>query len=131
MSAFAALPKFVVVGFANTILALSLIFIAKAAFGFGDATANAIGYGIALTSSFALNRRWTFRHAGASTHSLPVFIVVQLVAYISNLFCVLAMIRHGVDEYWAQVLGIPPYTVISFLGSRFLVFPDESAERNN
>lgn len=130
MSVFAALPKFLLVGVANTLLALSVIFFAKAVLGFGDAKANGFGYAIALAFSFAVNRRWTFRHSGATSHSLPAFIVVQLVAYLSNLFCVLGMIRYGVDAYWAQVLGIPPYTVISFLGSRFFVFPDKSAERN-
>lgn len=130
MSALTVLPRFLLVGVANTLLALTVIFLAKSALGFGDAAANGIGYGIALACSFVLNRRWTFRHGGAPTRSLPAFIVVQIVAYIFNLVCVLVLIHIGVDAYWAQVLGIPPYTIISFLGSRFFVFPSKSSGRH-
>jgi putative flippase GtrA len=119
--------RFLVVGVANTFAALGLIFIAKAWLGLGDATANALGYALGLSLSFTLNRRWTFRHGGALGRSVPAFLLVQALAYGLNLLCVLALIDWGMNAYLAQTLGIPPYTLASYLGSRYLVFAEPAA----
>lgn len=122
MGTLSQLPKFLFVGLANTLVALLIIFTAKAGLEMGDASANALGYAVGLLLSFTLNRRWTFRHSGSVTRSLPVFLTVQAVAYLFNLLSVLWLIAQGMDAYGAQVCGILPYTAISFLGSRFLAF---------
>ena len=122
------LPKFLFVGLANTLVALLVIFTAKAGLEMGDASANALGYAVGMILSFTLNKRWTFRHSGSVTRSLPVFLAVQGVAYFFNLLFVLWLIAQGMNAYWAQVCGIPPYTVISFLGSRFLAFRSQDTK---
>lgn len=121
--------RFIVVGIGNTLIALALIFLAKGVFGFGDAVANGIGYAIGLLVGFLLNRNWTFRHGGSIARSLPAFLFVQAVAYALNLYCVLSLIELGVDSYWAQVWGIPPYTLVSYVGSRWFVFAASGSKR--
>jgi putative flippase GtrA len=116
------LARFLLVGVMNTLTTLSLIFLAKGWMGLGDAAANALGYAVGLTLSFILNRRWTFRHQGSISRSLPAFLAVQALAYLLNLTCVLSLIELGVNAYLAQAMGIPPYTLASYLGSRYLVF---------
>lgn len=122
----ATFMRFLFVGLANTAAALGVIFFAKIWLGLGDALANVLGYAFGLTLSFLLNRRWTFRHSGALSRSVPTFLLVQAVAYLLNLYCVLTLIDWGVNSFLAQILGIPPYTVMSYLGSRYLVFADSA-----
>ena len=114
--------RFMLVGIVNTLVGLGSIFAAKGIFGIGDVAANAIGYGIGLLVSFSLNRSWTFRHNGPVVRAIVAFLIVQAAAYSLNLACVLGMIEYGIDSYLAQALGMPPYMVVSYLGSRYFAF---------
>jgi len=115
--------KFAVVGVANTLVGLSSIYLGKWLLGFGDVMANACGYSIGLALSFILNRRWTFRHSGPVIPALARFFAVFILAYLSNLVTVLLAIKSlEANSYLAQASGILPYTVIFFLGSRYVAF---------
>ena len=115
--------KFLGVGVANTLVALLVIYSAKWFFNLGDVTANALGYAIGLAVSFTLNSRWTFVHCGPQLPALAKFMLVALVAYGINLLTVMVAIHSiGLNDYIAQALGIPPYTLTSFFASKYLVF---------
>ena len=114
--------RFLLVGIVNTLVGLASIFAAKGIFGMGDVAANALGYGIGLLTSFSLNRSWTFCHKGPVVRAVVAFLIAQAVAYSLNLACVLGMIKYGIDSYLAQALGVPPYMVVSYLGSRYFAF---------
>lgn len=118
--------RFVLVGMVNTLVGLTLIYAAKWFLGAGDVAANAFGYSIGLLVSFTLNRAWTFAHRGHAGRAFATFLAVQCVAYGLNLVCVLGLISYGVDSYVAQAFGIPPYTIVSYLGSRYLAFASGS-----
>lgn len=123
LAVFGAPLKFLVVGVANTLVGLAVIYLCKWLFVFGDVLANVCGYAVGLAVSFALNRNWTFRHRGRVNQALVRFLAVFVVAYVCNLVVVLALIRHwGVNAYLAQALGIVPYTLVSYLGSRYFAF---------
>lgn len=115
--------RFLGVGVANTLIALLVIYAAKWLAHVDDVAANALGYGVGLLTSFALNSRWTFAHRGPQWPALARFLLVALVAYGMNLLTVMAAIHWaGLNGYLAQALGIPPYTVTSFFASKYLVF---------
>lgn len=114
--------RFLLVGIVNTLVGLASIFAAKGIFGMGDVAANALGYGVGLLTSFSLNRSWTFRHNGPVFRAIVSFLIAQSVAYSLNLTCVLGMIEYGIDSYLAQALGMPPYMVVSYLGTRYFAF---------
>ncbi|WHZ28993.1 MAG: hypothetical protein OJF51_003793 [Nitrospira sp.] len=117
------LVKFAIVGVANTLVGLCSIYLCKWLLSFGDVLANACGYSLGLALSFFLNRRWTFRHSGPLIPSLLRFLLIFMLAYMSNLATVLALINAiGIDPYYAQAGGILPYTVIFFFGGRFVAF---------
>ena len=60
--------------------------------------------------------------------ALAKFLLVALAAYGMNLLTVMAAIHYaGLNGYLAQALGIPPYTVTSFLAAKYLVFRTGSA----
>lgn len=120
--------KFLSVGVANTLIALMVIYAAKWLANVGDLAANAMGYSVGLLASFTLNSRWTFAHRGPQWPALAGFLLVSLVAYGMNVLTVMAAIHQfGVNDYLAQALGIPPYTLTSFLASKYLVFRSDSA----
>ena len=115
--------RYLLTGIANTFAGLSVIYLAKWLIGMGDIAANALGYGIGLMLSFALNKRWTFQHAGPALPAIVRFLVVIGIAYIANLVVVVSSINAlEINSYVAQALGIIPYTIIGYLGSRFYAF---------
>ena len=115
--------RFVLVGLVNTFTGLSVIYGMKAILAAGDVLANLVGYAIGLCVSFILNRTWTFRHEGHIAPAAVKFLLVFAVAYVTNLTVVLVCIHWiGLNSYLAQAMGIPPYTIVFFLLSRFFVF---------
>jgi putative flippase GtrA len=119
----ASLVRFLLVGIANTLVGLSVIYLIKWFSAVGDALANACGYAIGLMVSFMLNRNWTFRHSGAILPAAVRFFIVFAIAYIANLGTVLTLVhRFGINGYLAQLLGVPPYTALFYLGSRYVAF---------
>jgi putative flippase GtrA len=117
------LVRFAVVGVANTIAGLALIFACKALLGLGDAAANFIGYAIALLLGFAWNKRWTFEWSGPAAGALGRYLLVLLAAYLANLCVTMLALRvMHVDSYLAQAAGVLPYAITGYLGSRFFAF---------
>jgi putative flippase GtrA len=115
--------RYLAVGVGNTIVGLSVIYLGMYALGLGNAPANVLGYAIGILVSFVMNRRWTFKHDGATFPAFARFIGVLCVAYVVNLVTVLVLADgFGMDRYLAQAAGIPPYTLIGYLGSRWFAF---------
>ena len=114
---------FLLVGVANTLVGLSVIYLIKWLGAAGDTIANACGYVFGLLVSFILNRNWTFRHSGTVLPAAIRFLMVFAIAYAANLGVVLILIHQvGVNGYFAQLLGVPPYTALFYLGSRYFAF---------
>jgi putative flippase GtrA len=120
---FLQLGRFLSVGALNTIVGLLVIFAMKWFYSVSDVAANLLGYTVGLLLSFSLNSRWTFAYTGAKLPALAKFAAVTILAYCMNLVTVLAAIRYlDLNGYLAQVIGIVPYTVTSFLASKYIVF---------
>lgn len=118
----ASIARFLVVGLANTCVGLVIIFVSLR-LGAADVTANALGYGTGLIVSFFGNKKWAFRHTGAIWPAFLRFMLVFAVAYGSNLATTLMMLRLlGNGSFVAQVAGMIPYTILSFLGSHLIAF---------
>jgi len=117
--------KFIAVGLTNTAVGISIIYLLKW-FGAGDVAANAAGYAVGLMVSFVLNRRWTFEHSGAVVPAALRFLMIFAGAYLVNLLTVLALLKvFHVNGYIAQLMGVPPYTILFYLGSRYFAFRRE------
>ena len=119
------LLRFLTVGVANTAIGLSSVFAAMRFLDMSEAAANALGYAIGVTFSFIANRAWTFGDGAPAIQSFPRWLVVAGCAYLSNLVVVLAAYQFlGVDSYLSQLLGVPIYTAVGFLGARYYAFRD-------
>jgi putative flippase GtrA len=116
--------RYLAVGAVNTLIGVAAIYLAIFLFGANDVVANLVGYSLGLACSYVLNRRWTFASDGAVAPQLVKFLLVMLVAYLANLGAVLGLTRYfAVNRYLAQAVGALPYTMIGYLGSRLLAFP--------
>lgn len=117
------LGRFLSVGVLNMVVGLLVIYACKWFFQINDVVANAIGYAAGLTTSFTLNSRWTFVYRGPQMPALIKFMLVAGVAYAMNLLTVVMLIHFTeMNGYLAQALGIPPYTLTTYLASKFIVF---------
>lgn len=115
--------RFLMVGVANMLVGLLVIFSAKYFFGANDVVANAIGYSVGICVSFMLNSRWTFAYKDRLLPAAVKFLLANGIAYAANLLTVMIAINElNVNGYLAQAMGMPAYTVTAYLASRYIVF---------
>lgn len=124
----AKLLRFLMVGVANTMLGLGVIWFSMYVLGLGIVSANAIGYGCGIVLSFFLNRNWTFNHSGSQMPALLRFLAVTAVAYGTNLVVVVNVRHLGINGYMSQLSGAPFYTAVGYLGSRLFAFRDTASD---
>ena len=122
-----AVVKFASVGVLNTLCTLAVIVLLKALFGVGDAAANFTGYAVGLALSFRLNQRWTFNHTAGTLPALLRFMLVFAASYAVNIAVVLGLIAAGLNDYAAHLAGMPFYSVVFYLGCRYVAFPVHAA----
>jgi len=100
-----------------------VIYLAKWLLFLDDITANAMGYSAGLLMSFMLNKSWTFRYSGKFRSAVWRFIIIISIAYAANLCTVIIAIDYyNVNSYLGQALGIIPYAMIGYIGSKLYVF---------
>lgn len=115
--------RFVLVGFANTVLGLAIIYTLKFAVGMHDVSANLLGYALGIGISYATHAAWSFSYRGPVRAALPRYLVVTVLAYLANLVTVSAALYWwGANGYVAQALGVPPYVLVGYLGAKTYVF---------
>jgi putative flippase GtrA len=115
--------RFAVIGLSNTALSLVVIWCALKLFRLPDVEANIIGYVIGFTWSFIWNRKWTFGHRGSIVRGLILVIVVYAVAYCANFVVLTSLVAcFGAGAMWTQLPGMVVYTVVCYLGMKFVAF---------
>ncbi len=121
------LIPFLVTGVTNSIVGFSVIFLCLAV-GTGGIAANIIGYAVALTCSFVLNRHYVFGVRGAISYAeIGRFLLVFTVAFSINMG-VLLMTQSvlGESSAVAQVIAVAAYTLVFYPLSRIFVFKRET-----
>ena len=115
--------RFLVVGCANTVVGLGVIYFAKLVLQFDDLAANAMGFACGLSVSYALNSTWTFEHGRHDIGTVCRFLAAFAVSYGANL-CVLwySIERASMNSYVAQATALLVYAVCFYLLSKLFVF---------
>lgn len=120
------LAKFVSVGLLNTLIGLALIYSLKWGLQWSDVGANLVGYLICIGLGFVLNGRWTFGKASLNSRHLTGYLAVAAIAYLMNFFAVLMSINVlQISGDYAQLVGVPVFTLSSFVLNKIFVFPVE------
>ncbi len=114
---------FIVIGIVNTIITLLVIWLLMF-FGFGDIFSNATGYICGVVTSYLLNRKITFHYKKSSFNIFVRFLFVIIISYLLNLSIVVFCIKViKINRFIAQICGMPFYTLFSFCGCKYYVFP--------
>jgi putative flippase GtrA len=116
--------RFCVVGVANTVTCLAIVWSLRDGGGLPVWLASASGYMVATVQSYVVNRTWTF---GGGEAAVPVG--TQMVRFVALnvltglLFTLLtSLLAPEMGVRWASLLALVPVTGLSFLGARFWVF---------
>jgi len=113
------------VGVFNLLVGMFTIYVAITFLQWSNFWSNILGYAVGLTVSYILNSRFTFKYQGHWKRALPKFALVFVVAYLANIVVVMGLIHYtAISDYYAHWLGIPPYTILFYLGSRFFAFKE-------
>ncbi|NIF76620.1 GtrA family protein [Paraburkholderia sp. Cy-641] len=117
------LVRFLLVGAFNTGFGYCIIFFCMYALKLAPEFSNFIGYAIALGVSYVLNRRFTFESKSKRRGEVARFLVVFLIAYVSNLLLLIFLVRVvQIDKGVSQILSGVLYVGLSFLMNKYYVF---------
>jgi putative flippase GtrA len=120
--------RFLTVGVFNTVFGYCIIF---ACMYLGDLSAevsNVIGYAVGLTTSYLLNRNYTFKSRQGRGGEIVRFVVVFAIAYAANFLTLILLIRElGVHEGVSQILAGAVYVAASYAMNKFYVFRNADA----
>ncbi len=123
------LTKFAGVGLLNTVVGLAIIYSLKWYLQWGEVAANFVGYSICITLGFVLNGRWTFGQSALNLRHMVGYFLVAGIAYLANLIAVLVSIETlNFPGDLAQLVGVPAFTLTSYLLNKFFVFPVKTGE---
>lgn len=116
--------KFSVVGSSNTMVDFLVYLFLTRALAIYYIFAAIISFIVAVTWSFYLNRRWTFRHSGKnSTNQYLKFFIVNTVVMILNLSSLFILVDlFGFYDLVAKLVAAIFLAVLNFSLNRFWTF---------
>ncbi len=115
--------RFLLVGFANTLLGYGVIFSCMYLGRLTPEISNVIGYLFGLVVSYFMHRHITFRSVRRRTSEFVRFVIVFLVAYAAN-FVVLVVLVRGLGGHAAlsQIVSGAVYVGTAYLLNKRCVF---------
>lgn len=117
------LLRFGVVGVANTIVCLAILWALRDGYGVAVWLASAIGYAVAIAQSYVLNRSWTFAGGAAVPVGRQLLLFILVSAAAGGVFSALTSSLAPVIGLRAgSLLAVVVTTLLSFLAQRSLVF---------
>lgn len=128
--------RYALVGVANTLLTLLVIFLCKGVFHLNPWVSNALGYIAGFINSFILNKTWVFRSNNKILTEAMRFCIGFLVCYGLQLLVTWLLTEHTpigdftytlpgftVSGYaLATLIGMAFYTVANFIFNRAVTF---------
>ncbi len=115
--------KYAAAGVVNTGVGYGVFWIALRGLNLSPETANAIGYVVALSIAFLLNRFFVFTGARISWVSATRFLIGFAVAFALNQLVLLLLVRfYLVQPEIAQLFAMAIYTVSFYAINKYFVF---------
>ena len=116
--------KFGVVGFSGLFVDFGFTYLFKEIFKFQKYLANAIGFMIAASSNYFLNRIWTFQSDNPDIAvEYTEFILISVVGLgINTLILWFVLKKFKINFYLAKVFAIAVVTIWNFLANALITF---------
>ena len=101
------------------------IYLALTFVGVGHKTAMTLVFAVSVLLTYALNRRWTFRHRGQMSRSAVRYVGIYALAYVANL-ALLALLVDGakLPHRFVMLSLIVATACVMFLLQRRWVFSE-------
>jgi putative flippase GtrA len=130
--------RFIIVGVANTIIGLSIMFVFFRLLGLSYWSATFLGNTAGACVSYCLNRSFTFKSNSNVPKSLIRFTVVILICYFISFYigkqAVHLVLMHthafsaSISSEIAILVSTCLYTLLNYILQKFIVFPQRSAK---
>ena len=119
--------KFGVVGFSGVFVDFGVTYLAKEKLNIPKYVANAIGFIIAATSNYFLNRVWTFQSKNPEIAvEFTEFFIISLIGLgLNTLLLWILVSKFKMNFYFAKVFAIGLVTIWNFLANLLITFNPE------
>jgi putative flippase GtrA len=116
--------KFGIVGFTGLFVDFGTTYLCKEWLKMQKYVANSIGFTVAASSNYILNRIWTFKSQDPNIAlEYTEFIIISLVGLVINNFILWLILRNfKINFYLAKLFAIGVVTVWNFLANYFITF---------
>jgi len=119
------LQKYIFAGVINTITGYCVFLAALRLMGIRAEFANAVGYAVALTVAFILNKFYVFAKNKNPNYTLLRFSFSFAIAFVINQGVLIFFLRFfSLPAEFAQILSMSAYTVSFYLLNKWFVFRD-------
>ncbi len=116
--------KFGVVGFSGTLLDFFITWVCKERLRWNKFLSNSLGFIVAASSNYVLNRLWTFQSdASDISREYATFMGISMIGLLlNNLFLYIFNERVSLNFYLSKVIAVVLVTIWNFLGNYFFTF---------
>lgn len=116
--------KFGVVGFSGLFIDFGFTYLCKEVFKIQKYIANAIGFTIAASSNYFLNRIWTFQSTNPEIAvEYTEFLLISILGLgLNTLILYFVINRFKLNFYVAKIIAIGVVTFWNFFANAFLTF---------
>lgn len=116
--------KFGIVGFSGLLIDFGFTYICKEILKIQKYVSNAIGFTLAASSNYYLNRVWTFKSTDPEIFvEYSEFIIISMIGLgINTLILWVIVTKFKLNFYLSKVFAIAVVTVWNFLANAFITF---------
>ncbi len=116
--------KFGIVGFSGLFVDFGFTYICKEILKIQKYVSNAIGFTLAASSNYYLNRVWTFKSTDPEIFvEYSEFIIISMIGLgINTLILWIIVTKFKLNFYLSKVFAIAVVTVWNFLANAFITF---------
>ncbi|MCP4455031.1 MAG: GtrA family protein [Planctomycetes bacterium] len=120
--------KFSLVGLLNTVIHYGIFYVTYTYMEVHHLLASTLGFCVAVTNSYLINKHWTFKTRGAKVHhEFAKFVIVNLITLSINLGSMALLVEQfSMDPRVAQLASIGLTLSINFLGNKFWTFRERT-----
>lgn len=124
MEFFLKFIKYGIVGFTGVIVDFSVTWLLKEVFRANKYIANSIGFTVAATSNYFLNRIWTFASTSDNVaREYSLFLGISLIGLLlNNVLIYILNDKFKVNFYLSKLFAIGVVTVWNFIANYFITF---------
>lgn len=116
--------KFALVGFSGLFVDFGFTYLCKEILKIHKYVSNSIGFTMAATSNYIINRIWTFQSNDPNIAvEYSEFLIISLVGLgINNLILWFLVTRYKMNFYVSKLFAIGVVTIWNFLANYFITF---------